>query len=428
MASGFFLGGVASGYQKQSEINNAADFNQKRLQLAQQAEQNAQQRDMHVRIDKIAADAWGHIEDTVNAFKNAGHSSAEAAQAITPLLNNLIQLKTSAGMPDAQAIYTAQFSTLLAGPSQAQNVRTLEQAKDPYKSQIESLTLQEKQQELETQKQNATLSGLTATPGQATPTQPGQQSSNPQDAGEQFLNRLPNDVLRQQVKNLAEYRINPNTFSTRTTKGMTQSQRQIMTGLAEQYAAARGEQFDQTQFAGRNKAVSSFSAGPVANTVRSFNVLVSHLDVLKDAADALNNGDTQAFNRVKNLVSSATGNPAPTNFDAVKGIVADEINKAVLGGAGALGDRDKINATVQGANSPAQLLGVIRQYQHLSAGQLHGLQTQYESTTGLTDFGKFLDKRTKQFFGTDAGTDQSGKDVGRVPVSVGGFTFTPSGQ
>jgi len=419
MVSGFFLGGAASGFQNQEKINDAADFNQKRLQLAQQAEQNAQQREQYARIDKIAADAWGHIEDTVNAFKNAGHTSQEAAAAVTPMLNQLIELKTKAGTPNAQALYTAQLGTLLAGPSQAQNVRTLEQAKDPYKSRIEALTLQQKQQEVETEKQNSALSGVTATPG--TP-------AGGQDPGEAFLNRLPNDVLRQQVRDLAEYRTNPNTFSTRTTKGMTQSQRQIMVGLAEQYAAAKGEEYDQTQFTARNKSVSAFSTGKQGDTVRSFNVLVSHLDVLKDAAVALNNGDKQAFNRVKNLVASATGSPAPTNFDAVKSIVADELNKAVIGGAGALGDREAIASSVQSANSPSQLMGVIQQYQHLAAGQLHGLRTQYESTTGRKDFDKFLDKRTKQFFGGDAGTDETGKDVARVPVDVRGFTFVPAGQ
>jgi len=410
--SGFMAGGIAEGFQNQMKIQDAAEFNRRRLQLAQQAEQNAQQRELYTRVDKIAADAWGHVEDTVNAFRNAGHTTQEAAVAATPILRTIIDMKQRARMTDAEAVYTAQFGALLARPSQAQNERALAQAKDPYKSQIESLTVQQKQQEIDAAKREAAMSGLN--PDLDTATQLGGKQS-PQDPGEAFLSKFPDNV-KQQIKDIAAYKLNPNTFSTRIPKGMTESPRQIMVGNAEQYAAATGGSYDQAQYGARSKAVSNFAGGQEARNVKSFNVVVSHLDVLKDAAVALNNGDKQAFNRVKNLVASATGNPAPTNFDAVKGLVADELVKAVTGGAGALGDREGIAATVNAANSPAQLLGVIQQYQHLAAGQLAGLRTQYQSTTGLNDFDKFLDKRTKDFFGIDAGTDSSAKDVGRVPA------------
>jgi hypothetical protein len=420
--SGFALGGFAQGFQNQQKINNDFEFNQQRLKLLQQAQQNQQQRELYTRVDKIAADGWGHIEDTVNAFRNAGHSTQEAAAAVTPFLRQLIRLKTSAGMPDAEAIYTAQLSTLLAGPSQAQNIRTLEQAKDPYKSEIQSLTVQEKKANIAQMNSDAALETAARTAGQ-----PNATAASPEQKGDAFLASLPADT-RSIVKGLADYDINPNSLSTRTTKGMTRSRRETFVDLASQYAAARGDTYDQTQFNARNKAVSAFSTGKQGDTVRSFNVLVSHLDVLKDAADALNNKDQQAFNRVKNIIASATGNPAPTNFDSVKQIVADELTKAVTGSAGALGDRTEIANNVNSANSPAQLMGVIQQYQHLAAGQLHGLKVQYESSTGRKDFDKRLDKRTIQFFGSDAGTDDTGKDQGRVPVTVRGFTFTPSGQ
>ena len=189
---------------------------------------------------------------------------------------------------------------------------------------------------------------------------------------------------------------------------MTRSRREIMTGLAEEYAAAKGQTYDATEYSGRNKAVSAFSGGKEANTVRSFNVLVDHLDVLKDATAALKNNNVRALNVIGNTIETEFGEPAPTNFDAVKSIVADELAKAVVGTGGALGDREAIAATINKANSPQALLGVISNYQKLATGQLSGLRKQYESTTGRKDFDRFLDSRTKSLFSKPA----SGSDTG----------------
>jgi hypothetical protein len=136
----------------------------------------------------------------------------------------------------------------------------------------------------------------------------------------------------------------------------------------------------------QSKAEKDFATGKQGNSVRSFNVALSHLDTLDKLADALKNGDVQALNRFGNYIATQTGAPAPTNFDAVKHIVADEIVKAVTGSAGALGDREAAAKTIQSANSPAQLKGVVAQYKELMVGQLHGLRDQYKATTGKEDF------------------------------------------
>ena len=197
-----------------------------------------------------------------------------------------------------------------------------------------------------------------------------------------------------------------------------------MTGLAEQYAAAKGEDYDQTQFPARKTKLSptSLPSGSASNQI-SLTFLWDHLDVLKSATDALGNGDVRGFNALKNTIASATGSPAPTDFNGVKSIVADELVKAVLGGgAGALGDREKIDAAVRDANSPAQLNGVIKRYQSLATGQLGGLRKEYESTTGRKDFDRFLTDRTKQAFGKNKNDSDSGSaSGGGVPPPPKGF-------
>lgn len=146
--------------------------------------------------------------------------------------------------------------------------------------------------------------------------------------------------------------------------------------------------FDPTQFATRQKAEKDFATGKQGQSVKSFNVAISHLGTLDQASDALANGNMQLFNKFGNAYASQTGGTAPTDFNAVKKIVADEIVKAVVGSGGGVADREEASKSIDAANSPAQLKGVIGKYKELMKGQLDGLRTQYEATTGKKDFDK----------------------------------------
>lgn len=139
------------------------------------------------------------------------------------------------------------------------------------------------------------------------------------------------------------------------------------------------------------KATQDFSTGKQGQAINSFNVGIAHLGTMQNLADALKNGNIQVFNKIGNEVASQTGKPAPTNFDTAKAIVGDEIIKAIIGGGGALADRENAQNQISSAKSPAQLAGVIKTYKELMAGQLNGLRQQYKTTTGLDDFeGKLL--------------------------------------
>lgn len=142
-------------------------------------------------------------------------------------------------------------------------------------------------------------------------------------------------------------------------------------------------------------AVREFNIGKLGNQARSLNVAVSHLDTLKPAIDALNNRNMTLFNQFGNAYATATGNPAPTNFDAAKQIVGDEIVKGIVGAGGTGGDREKAQDALNKANSPAQLAGVVKTYQSLLGGQLGGLKLQYKHSTGKDDFDSLLSEETK---------------------------------
>lgn len=85
-------------------------------------------------------------------------------------------------------------------------------------------------------------------------------------------------------------------------------------------------------------------------------------------------------------MSTQLGGAAPTNFNAAKQIVADEVVKAIIGGGGGVGDRDKAQSIITSASSPGQLAGAIKTVKTLMAGQLHGLRLQYKNSVGLDDF------------------------------------------
>jgi hypothetical protein len=142
------------------------------------------------------------------------------------------------------------------------------------------------------------------------------------------------------------------------------------------------------------KATSAFGAGKQGDLLRSFNVAISHLNTLDGLVDALGNGDIQALNKAGNYYAQQTGSPAPANFDAAKAIVGDEIIKAIVGGGGALADRENAQNQISRANSPEQLRGVIKTYKELMGGQLMGLKKQYTDTTGKNDFDSRLAPET----------------------------------
>lgn len=183
---------------------------------------------------------------------------------------------------------------------------------------------------------------------------------------------------------------------------------------------ALNPEFDPTQYGTRTKAEKDFATGKQGNSVRSFNVALSHLDTLDQLSGALNNKDTQGINKFGNMIATQTGKSAPTNFEAAKKIVSDEIVKAIVGSGGGVADREEAAKTISAASSPAQLKGVINTYKELMKGQLHGLRDQYKATTGKEDFDdKYLSAAGRAASGSGSSTEPQAKASGRIAPAKG---------
>lgn len=189
--------------------------------------------------------------------------------------------------------------------------------------------------------------------------------------------------------------------------------------------------YDAKLFTGGQNAVNAFFAGPKGDTVRSFNVAINHLDTLGDLSNALQNGDVQSINSMSQKISQEFGVAAPTNFDAAKQLVSDEIVKAIVGSGGGVQDRESAAAAIGRAQSPQQLSGVINTYKNLLAGQIGGFRRQYQSATGRDDFDKrFLSGSVAQMVNSiDAAHENGGTSAGSVPkiTSADQYGALPAG-
>lgn len=153
--------------------------------------------------------------------------------------------------------------------------------------------------------------------------------------------------------------------------------------------------YDQRRFNQTNRAITGWAQSPEGRATRSLSVVIEHLGTAEELGQALQNGNVQLLNQLKNTLKTQFGYAGPTNFEAAKQIVADEMTKAVIGGQIAEGDRQGLQRQISQANSPAQLEGAIHTFKELMGGQVIGLQHTYETATGLHNFNSWLTPRAQ---------------------------------
>lgn len=121
-----------------------------------------------------------------------------------------------------------------------------------------------------------------------------------------------------------------------------------------------------------------------ARQVRNQNTAFAHLDTLKQLSGQLDNTDIPRINEVKQRLFTELGFPAPTNFDAARQIIGNEIVLAITRTGGGVYDRREINEQLSKARSPDQLNGMIDVYQRLIAAQTASARGQYDFSRKLT--------------------------------------------
>lgn len=152
---------------------------------------------------------------------------------------------------------------------------------------------------------------------------------------------------------------------------------------------------NKQEVATRLKALRDFSTGTQGQLVTSFNTAIDHLDTLKELGNALNNGNLQLANKIKNTAAAWTGDADITNLDTAKQIVGAEVIKSIVARGGGQAEREEAANQISRISSPKQLAGYIETTQKLMAGQLKSLEQQYSSNTKRKDFRDKLLPRAK---------------------------------
>jgi len=117
--------------------------------------------------------------------------------------------------------------------------------------------------------------------------------------------------------------------------------------------------------------------GPDGEQIKSFTVLLHHLEFIGELGAKLQNTDQRSWNQVTNEVAKQFGMPEITNFDMAKQIVSEEAAKAIVGSQTTGGERTSLEKVFDPASSPEQLVGTVGSVKTLVAGQLSGKLSKY---------------------------------------------------
>lgn len=172
--------------------------------------------------------------------------------------------------------------------------------------------------------------------------------------------------------------------------------------------------------------VKAFNTGKQGDVTRFINAASSHLNLFDQLIPALKNGDVKAINSLSNAWKTQFGQTAPTNFNAAKQIIADEVLKAVIGaGAGTGADRENLQKQFDASNSPDQLEQAVGVAKGLMRGQSQALEQQYKASTGRDDYkNKYITPEAqKALYPPEEVKNPSGQSAPKAGDIEGGYQF-----
>jgi hypothetical protein len=373
--------------KKVSQINPqmgqklSADFDTHKEVQAHTAEANAKAQESQMQINDAKMQNIGDVANDILSNYNSIASKAgpqAAWQQVQPVIQQRIQSMQLEKGPDGKPLYSVdelkQFSSV-------QSPQQLETAASHSHNWFKQKELQNQTNNINSEIQH----------------QIGIETANSQTERERLglekerleLSKGSDAATDEQAKAISEGRAKPLVGNAlRTAYGQT-----VMDKVYKM-----NPKFDATTYDERQKAVKDFGTGKQGQAVSAFNTAISHLDLVSQLSDALDNGDSQLINKIGNKLSEQTGGAAATNFNAAKKIATDEVVKAIIGAGGGVADREEVGNIINPAQSPKQLKGAIQQVTTLMGGKLAALETQYKHSTKLDNFDEMLEPEAKDAF------------------------------
>jgi len=137
----------------------------------------------------------------------------------------------------------------------------------------------------------------------------------------------------------------------------------------------------------------------------AFQTAIQHADLLKKAAQALNNGDTRTLNSLKNTLATEFGDADLTNFNAIKHVYENEVQKMIAGSHITDAELKKNDASLPDNANFETTMKVLNSYQALAQSKLSLRQKQEQ----LGKEGKSMTSAGSQPEGMIRARDQQGK-------------------
>jgi len=119
------------------------------------------------------------------------------------------------------------------------------------------------------------------------------------------------------------------------------------------------------QFKAGAATLKSATSGQIFNTTQAYDTAIVHMQVWRQTAHALGNGDFILANRLGQAINTQFGGDQATNFNIAKQAFAGEVGKAFAGANVAQADRQDLADKISQASSPAQLEGYAATAQKL---------------------------------------------------------------
>jgi hypothetical protein len=157
-------------------------------------------------------------------------------------------------------------------------------------------------------------------------------------------------------------------------------------GLAfiRQYINPQYQEGDYAAASGLSKELASTRQGTAGGSLLSAGVASNHLELLEQAATALNNKDTQLLNRISNTLGIQLGDSPAVTFNAIADQVNAEVGKVVAGGTPHEAELENLRKNLNTNQSPEQTKRVISSYIGLMSGRINE-----------------VNERSQQYFGRD---------------------------
>src|SRR4029077_2107998 len=166
------------------------------------------------------------------------------------------------------------------------------------------------------------------------------------------------DALYAVAHNAADLKTLPNN----PRKGSNQISAQEGLAFIRQYINPQYQEGDYAAASVLSKELASTRQGTAGGSLLSAGVASNHLELLDQAATALNNNDTQALNKLANSIGAQFGKSPVVTFKAIADQVNQEVGKVVAGGTPHEAELENLRKNLNSDQSPEQTQNVIKSY------------------------------------------------------------------